>query len=412
MAIIPKLALIPSGYKAGTLYSVLPTNGDGDFTTSRSSSATRVNKSGLIETVLSNVPRLDYSDGSCPSLLLEPQSTNLFQYSEDFSQSYWVRTGSYNIVYENKLNPKGELGYYKLTGSGQLRTNPISVGTSVNDFTLSILVKNIDSDSIRLGVSDTSSGDAKIDFFFATETFGTPVNGGAWTNAKGSFIKLKNGWYYVSLTATKNAGGSVISKIIYENDSVALFAAQVEQQSYPTSYIPTNGSAVTRNADLAKKGGLSNSIGQVEGTVFLDFEYLLEIGTNSSNDALRDIFAVGSDFNTANIISVDNYRSQFRIFITANGVTSSIGLGGFGTAQANTRYKLAFRYKSGDSKAFLNGVQMGSSTNSVNFTNTIDSVFFSYNNSSNSFKNQKKVNGLQIFTEALTDAELQTLTTI
>ena len=74
---IPTLTMIPSGYKAGKLYSVLPTNGDGDFTTSRSSSATRVNKSGLIETVLSNVPRLDYSDGSCPSLLLEPQSTNL-----------------------------------------------------------------------------------------------------------------------------------------------------------------------------------------------------------------------------------------------------------------------------------------------------------------------------------------------
>ena len=74
---IPSLAMIPSGYKDGKVYSVLPSNGDGDFTFSRGSNATRVNKDGLIETITGDTPRLDYSDGSCPSLLLEPQSTNL-----------------------------------------------------------------------------------------------------------------------------------------------------------------------------------------------------------------------------------------------------------------------------------------------------------------------------------------------
>ena len=91
---IPKLALIPSGVKAGKLYSVLPTNGDGDFTTTRNTVATRVNENGLIEEVASNVPRLDYSDGGCPSLLLEPTSTNLIKYSEEFANVYWLKTGS------------------------------------------------------------------------------------------------------------------------------------------------------------------------------------------------------------------------------------------------------------------------------------------------------------------------------
>ena len=71
------LAQIPSGYKASTLYSVIPANGDGDFNFTRSSSATRVNKDGLIETVGTNVPRLDYTNSECPSLLLEPQRTQL-----------------------------------------------------------------------------------------------------------------------------------------------------------------------------------------------------------------------------------------------------------------------------------------------------------------------------------------------
>ena len=89
---IPSLAMIPSGYKDGKVYSVLPSNGDGDFTFSRGSNATRVNKDGFIETVTGDTPRLDYSDSSCPSLLLEPQRTNLIPYSEDFSQSYWNKS--------------------------------------------------------------------------------------------------------------------------------------------------------------------------------------------------------------------------------------------------------------------------------------------------------------------------------
>lgn len=75
---IPTIAMIPSSFKVGKLGSVLPLNGDGDFTFTRASSATRVNKSGLIEEVAANVPRLDYTGGGCPSLLLEAQQTQLY----------------------------------------------------------------------------------------------------------------------------------------------------------------------------------------------------------------------------------------------------------------------------------------------------------------------------------------------
>jgi hypothetical protein len=67
----PTLAMIPSGYKAGKVYSVLPVNGDGDFSTfTRAGQATRVNQSGFIETVDANIPRLDYTNGGCPVLLI------------------------------------------------------------------------------------------------------------------------------------------------------------------------------------------------------------------------------------------------------------------------------------------------------------------------------------------------------
>jgi hypothetical protein len=94
---IPKLALIPSTV-GGSVYSVLPSNGDGDFDFSRASAATRINAQGLIETVAVgdnrlNYPLLDGTVQTCPHLLLEPQRTNLITYSEDFSNAAWTKFG-------------------------------------------------------------------------------------------------------------------------------------------------------------------------------------------------------------------------------------------------------------------------------------------------------------------------------
>lgn len=78
----PSLLNIPYLYKAGTLYSQIPESGAGDFTVSRTTTvanrSTRINKDGFIETVLDNVPRLDYPVGGavngCPALLVEPSA--------------------------------------------------------------------------------------------------------------------------------------------------------------------------------------------------------------------------------------------------------------------------------------------------------------------------------------------------
>ena len=48
------------------------------FDFSRASSATRVNKDGLIETVGGGQARIDFKDDSKGALLLEPSRTNLF----------------------------------------------------------------------------------------------------------------------------------------------------------------------------------------------------------------------------------------------------------------------------------------------------------------------------------------------
>ena len=45
------ILLTPTAYNNGSMLSIKPTDGDGDFTFSRNSAATRVNAQGLVENV-------------------------------------------------------------------------------------------------------------------------------------------------------------------------------------------------------------------------------------------------------------------------------------------------------------------------------------------------------------------------
>ena len=69
------LVLTPNAYKANKLYSIIPSSGNGDMTTTRATTATRVNSSGLVENVATGIPRVDYTNGIA-NILLEPQRTN------------------------------------------------------------------------------------------------------------------------------------------------------------------------------------------------------------------------------------------------------------------------------------------------------------------------------------------------
>jgi hypothetical protein len=94
------LVVTPNGTKASKLYAIKPTDGSGDLVVTRETTATRVNSAGLIENVAVNVPRLDYSNGTCPSILVEPQRTNLLLNSETLAtQSITVTAQSYTLSF-------------------------------------------------------------------------------------------------------------------------------------------------------------------------------------------------------------------------------------------------------------------------------------------------------------------------
>ena len=118
----PILALIPSGQKATKVYSVLPSDGSGDFTFDRDTVATRVRKDGLIEEVAADIPRLDWLNSNCPSLLLEPQRTNRQIRSEEFDNAAWTKRPDITVTANQVTAPTGELTADKIQRGSTINT--------------------------------------------------------------------------------------------------------------------------------------------------------------------------------------------------------------------------------------------------------------------------------------------------
>tara|TARA_R110002153_G_scaffold59259_2_gene161949 strand:- start:2431 stop:3645 length:1215 start_codon:yes stop_codon:yes gene_type:complete len=402
---IPTLTMIPSGYKAGKLYSVLPTNGDGDFTTSRSSSATRVNKSGLIETVLSNVPRLDYSDGSCPSLLLEPQSTNLFTYSEEFNQGVWLKARS--SVSNGVLSPKNSLDAYKFFDSTDNNSHLLYRGMSVvlgSVYSISCFIKKGTINKAFLAFNSNLSQSVVFDL-----ENGTVISQGNQIDSS-QIEEFKNGWYRCSFTHTATTTGNLfyrlgtyVSGLNYLGtgvDFINIFGMQLEQQSYPTSYISTNGSAVTRNADTCFGAGDSSTFNGSQGVIMVEMSALIDIGTKA--------IAI-TDGTANNIITIRYSNSQIQgIYVnSANSTTYQIN---YTASNVKDFTKVAFSYQSGSLKLYVNGTLIQNIALVVNDIPDWNTLQFNIGNGTQIFYGNTKQ--IQYFDTALTNAELQELTTI
>lgn len=426
----------PAAMKEGKLYSQQPHSGAGDFTFSRANGVqTRINEHGLIETVADNTPRLSYdldADGNvseCPTLLLEPSRTNVQIRSEEFENIAWSKT-RITVSDNNVTSPKGGLNASKLAENTS-GTNAYFIddlySQSSGTYTFSCFLKK---GTLRYaGIRALTNNFGNRHFVLLDLEDGSVAS----TNTLGSGVTWQynvkdygSGWYRLAITGSHTSGnvgilisGSNVSNPTYggaipnynANGSGNFYAwgAQVEAGSYPTSYIPTEGSAEVRNQDECGVYNAESLIGQTSGTLFVDFEYLYETTSDSSTDGNIDIFTVGSTVDLSESITFDNYRASFRVYVQGSAMSiASLGLGE-GTAIPNTRYKLAIRYDSGNLKAVLNGIEIGSSSNTVKFASPLDGILFSFGDGT--FDNEKKVNEVSLFKGGVTDSELITLTT-
>jgi len=349
----------------------------GDFTFSRSSSATRVNSEGLIEEMSTNVPRLDYSDASCASLLLEGQSTNLVTYSEDFRSNSNFSTNAPNSIFE----------------SGYLAPDGSLTATRINSF-----------DGYYVALSNLGSGDARSMYVKSGNGQNGNVNLLDNNSHTHSLFEVTNEWKRVELVGNDTwfyivdgRGGSLTL------DDVIVWGLQQEDLSYATSYIPTSGSTVTRTADVCNNAGTSATFNSTEGVLFAE---ILKKQDNNDNFILISLNNDASN-SAANSVTIGFDNSDkffFRVKSPSGSYTSQTIL-----SNENQFYKVALKYKSGDIAIWIDGVEVATSTVSFLFAQTLDNLSFDYNGNG-TLPFYGKCKQLIVFNEALSDSELQALT--
>ena len=403
------LVVVPSGYKAGTVYAQKPLTTDGQLAFTRTGdTATRVNSAGLIVPVLANVPRLDYLGSTCPRLLLEPQRTNLVTYSEQLDNAAWIKE-QVSITANATTSPDGTANADKIIANATAGDKYVAqiftlgIGTA---YTISAYFKSSEYTFAYIRFGGLVSNPYVI-YNLANQAIVTTTG-----LTSSSITSVGNGWYRITATVTSTTNTLAPVFMVLPSTGYTLgldnipeftgngtsggflWGCQLEEGAYSTSLIPTLAASATRGADACSKTGISSLIGQTEGTIFAEIypEEFIDgsyIGISDGTFTNRIIF--GFEGGAGNLL-----------------VFGNTGLSGAGTYTRGQKIKIAVAYKSGNSALYVNGASVATSAG----TFTASYSQFNFNSGTGSQNFYGKCSQALLFKTRLTNAELAELTTL
>ena len=226
--------------------------------------ATVVNSSGLIAPINADLPRFDFDPVTlaCKGLLIEESRTNVFTYSNDFSNVIWTALGA-GVGGTKVTSPDGTANATPLiedSSTGQHTIYQISATTGLKTF--SVYAKNASgSRFLRLvdfNATNGAQGETWFNLLTGTVAFGP-----------GTIVNAGNGFYRCSITTTTtvlstyfisiSTNGYAASYTGNGTSGFYIYGAQLEAGAFGTSYIPTVASQVTRTADTATMTGTNFS---------------------------------------------------------------------------------------------------------------------------------------------------------
>ncbi len=369
-----------------------------------------------------NVPRIDYTGGGCGKLLLEPQRTNLVTFSEQMDNAAYTKF-QLSITANNAVSPDGNTnadkliadstsekhGFYSQITSASAGTYTQSAFFKAGEYNFACIRLSTDSDAKRFAVVlNLTTG-----LITATDESGSP------TSTSYKVDNYGNGWYRLSVTSAHTSGDIFPTTAIsstavptFDNslplftgnsvNGIFAYGCSLELGAYATSYIPTLSAASTRGADACSKTGISSLIGQTQGTLFIEIDFNELADTSPTSDYF---IYVGNGSNTDSIY-IDYTNGTFR-FVCFNGATLCF----FESISAtNGIHKLALGYKSGDYVAYLDGVLLAAG-NDTTLPPTCANISVSGNVTGFTQK-RKNTKNIQIYKTRLSNAELETLTTL
>jgi hypothetical protein len=408
------LLVTPNAYKATKLYSIIPSNGNGDFTVARASTKTRTNSLGFIENVAINEPSIDYSLGGCPNILLEPQRTNLALYSEDFADATWAKVRT--TVTQNTTNsPRNTLDAdtIEVSAPGQCHIGQ-SVTTVAGTVNVTIYCKYINQQFLQ--IYSSSSGQAYANFDILNG-----VTGSSGTSASNVRITTAaNGFYRISVALVVPAA-AIIVRFAFVASSTSVYnategiagrqfyawGASFETSpsataSYATTYMPTTTASVTRVYDFISRNNLATNgiVSATQGTWFLEIRNNVILTRDNSVTAL----VFGAD--GANCI---RFRPSGSLRVAIEKSVSNVLTTIVSNANTTTNMKVAFKWDGLIVKTFMNGVLQLPPNET--YPSTIVPQILITNTTSQNPGIPLYINELAFFPTQLTDAQCIALTT-
>ena len=390
-----------------------------DFT--RDTVATVVNKAGLIETVGSGEPRIDFSNDAKGALLLEPTRSNIVDNSSNFFLNSWsgtrVSEGS-TITSPNGNNEAHKLIATSISNTHYREYTVVSASSGSytgscffkkGEFNVGSIRMSVDSYANRIGVYINLDNGTHLQ----TSTVGSPT---------GTSYKIEDygsGWYRLSVTIIHTSGEVRMSlsnassdytnsnglPVFLGNDSDGGYSwgGQLEQGSYATSYIPTQWSAVTRVQDACNNGANEQVINSTEGVLFFE---LSALGSSSSYDAIS--LSDGTQNNEALFYYQTSGNTIAYQYGVAGSVVSNLI---FSSYDITVNSLFAITWKLNEFKFFKDGVKIGEDlSGAVASSNTFTKL--SLSRGDNSMPLNANLKQVKLYNTALTDAELIALTSL
>jgi len=314
-------------------------------------------------------------NSGCGSWLFEPQSTNLITQSETFSDASWNASTDV-IIDKGYLAPDGTNNATKVTVDGATPKVAMFL-TGTGPYTKSIYART---------VSGTGT------MYFGE---GFPSGTAALSNVTEQWQRFEVTNTLSNFYAADFRGASTLTEVI-------IWGAQFEDNiSYATSYIPTNGSQVTRNQDVCNNGGSLATINSTEGVLYAEIAGI-------TNDGTFKVISL-SDGTTSNVVRFykNTTDNQLSIRVTSSGVNYFNQI--FNLSNSNATNKVALKYKENDFAFWVNGIEVKTDNNGITPIG-LNVLNFSEGNGISPFYGKTKA--LAVWKEALSDQELTELTTI
>ena len=353
--------------------------------------------------IQTDVPRIDFTDDATGHLLLEPQSTNLITYSEDFSQ--WTKYNS-SVNTNSIQSPSGFLDADKIIENTSNSTH--FVAPIVNNVpssgvaTLSVFAKKGENNWIKL-VQYTN---------YANFDLGNGVIGNS-SAISTNIIDYGNGWYKCIMNFNVAGSGANLDFKLGENNTsnwddiytgdgtsgVYLWGAQLEPLSYATSYIPTLVSTATRNGEVCTNSGSVQDFNSEEGVLYYEASYI----DGSDYNSISILNSSGSEkirtwYDNTNLIFASYVNNVNQTFISY-------------PISKNINYKIAVRYKLNDFVLYVNGIKATNIIVNLGGVSPQNSYTKLNLNSGDIYNNlYGKTKDLKVFKRAMSDGELYLLT--